>query len=246
MWLRFFRVFRLSWHLVRGLAIVTFRFPGWNRARRDRENRRWSRKLLRILSIRLRIQDIPEKFPGRCLVVLNHVSWLDIVLVNAARPMTFIAKSEIARWPLVGTLVTRAGTLYIERGSRAAVRRTNRHLSQALEEGALVACFPEGTTTTGDHVGRFHAALFQPAIDAGATLIPAALRYLDADGRRSEAAAYVGDDSLMKSIWMLASTPRLVATLSFLPPAASAGMDRRELSAKIHGAIARRVMNPEC
>ena len=79
--------------------------------------------------------------------MLNHVSWLDIVLVNAARPMTFIAKAEIARWPLVGTLVTRAGTLYIERGSRAAVRRTNRHLSQALEEGALVACFPAGTVS---------------------------------------------------------------------------------------------------
>jgi 1-acyl-sn-glycerol-3-phosphate acyltransferase len=227
------------------LVFVIFRFPGWSAARRDRENRRWSRKLLRILSVRIDVDNLPATFPKPCLLVLNHVSWLDIILVNAAHPAVFIAKSEIARWPLVGTLVTRAGTLYIERGSRRALRRTNQHVSETLLSGSLVACFPEGTTTIGEHVGRFHAGLFQPAIDARAIVVPAILRYLDPEGRRCDAAAYVGDDSLAKSLWMLASTPHLMAKLEYLAPVTSGGRERRELSVEIHAALSSRLKTLE-
>ena len=243
--MRFIRIGRLVWHLARGLILVTFRFPGWSQAQRDRENRRWSRRLLRILSVRVHIGNLPESFPEPCLLVLNHVSWLDIILVNAAHPAVFIAKSDIARWPVVGALVTRAGTLYIERGSRGALRRTNQQVSATLLSGSLVACFPEGTTTIGEHVGRFHAGLFQPAIDARAIVVPALLRYLDAEGRRCDAAAYVGDDSLATSLWMLASTPRLTATLEFLAPVASDGRERRELSAEVHAALSSRLKTLE-
>lgn len=245
MWVRFIRIGRLLWHLCRGLILVTFRFPGWSPARRIRENRRWSRKLLQILAIRIHVGNLPESFPNPCLLVLNHVSWLDIVLVNAAHPAMFIAKSEIARWPLVGTLVTRAGTLYIERGSRGALRRTNQQVSATLLSGSLVACFPEGTTTIGEHVGRFHAGLFQPAIDARAIVVPAVLRYFDAQGRRCDTAAYVGDDSLAKSLWMLAATSRLVAKLEYLAPFASTGRERRELSTEVHAAMSSRLKTLE-
>ena len=237
MWVRFIRIGRLLSHLCRGLILVTFRFPGWSPAQRIRENRRWSRKLLRILAVRFDVGNLPDSFPNPCLLVLNHVSWLDIVLVNAAHPAMFIAKSEIARWPLVGTLVTRAGTLYIERGSRGALRRTNQQVSATLLCGSLVACFPEGTTTIGEHVGRFHAGLFQPAIDARAIVVPAVLRYFDSEGRRCDAAAYVGDDSLAKSLWMLASTSGLMAKLEYLAPLASTGRERRELSAEVQAAM---------
>ena len=195
--------------------------------------------------MRVDVDNLPAAFPKPCLLVLNHVSWLDIVLVNAAHPAVFIAKSEIARWPLVGKLVTRAGTLYIERGSHRALRKTNQHVSATLLSGSLVACFPEGTTTIGDHVGRFHTGLFQPAIDARAIVAPAALRYLDAEGRRCDAAAYVGDDSLAQSLWMLASTPSLTAKLEFLAPVASGGRERRELSAEVHAALSDRLKTLE-
>ena len=236
---------RLVWHVLYALMFVTFRFPAWSQARRDSQNRRWSRKLLRILSIRLHVDNLPEKFPERCLLVMNHVSWLDIVLVNAAHPATFIAKSDIARWPMVGSLVTRAGTLYIERGSRGAVRRTNERVSRALHEGELVACFPEGVTTYGEDVGRFHAALFQPAIDAKAMVVPAVIRYLDMNGQRCDTAAYVGDDSLAKSIWMLVSTQRLVAKLEFISPIEAENRERRDLSAQIHASISSCLKNPK-
>ena len=232
-------------HVFYGLMFVTFRFPGWSPVRRNSQNRRWSRKLLRILSIRLHVDNLPEIFPERCLLIINHVSWLDIVLVNAAHPALFIAKSEIARWPMVGSLATRAGTLYIDRGSRGALRRTNQRVSQALLEGELVACFPEGITSYGEDVGRFHAALFQPAIDAKAMVAPAVIRYLDMDGQRCKSAAYVGEDSLAKSIWMLVSTQRLVAKLEFLSPITAEKRERRELSAQIQDSISRCLRNPE-
>ena len=115
----------------------------------------------------VRIHEVGQRAPNApALILANHVSWLDIFLIDAMRPARFVAKSEIAGWPLVGTLVTRAGTLYIDRGSRKAARETNALIARAMQAGALVACFPEGTTSHGASVGRFHGALFQPAIDA--------------------------------------------------------------------------------
>jgi 1-acyl-sn-glycerol-3-phosphate acyltransferase len=244
-WLRLVRIFRLVVHLIHGLLFVIFRFPAWSQARQDRENRRWSRKLLRILSIRAQVENLPETFPERCLMVFNHVSWLDIILVNATQPATFIAKSEIARWPLVGMLVTRARTLYIERGSRSALKRTNERVSHALQAGALVACFPEGTTSLGERVGRFHGALFQPAIDSHANVMPAAIRYYDATGRRSRATDYVGEDSLLKSVWLIVSAPRIIAKLDFLSAIATAGLERRTLSTRVHAAISKRIASAD-
>ena len=106
------------------------------------------------------------------MFVLNHVSWLDIFLLDAVLPVTFVAKSEIGDWPLVGTLVTHAGTLYIERGSKSAARRTSERVAEALREQRPVAIFPEGTTSHGESVQRFHAALFQPAVDTASTIVP--------------------------------------------------------------------------
>lgn len=175
------------------------------------------------------------------MFVLNHVSWLDIFVLDALLPVTFVAKAEIGRWPLVGTLVTRSGTLYIERGSKNAARRTNARIAAALREGRPVGLFPEGTTTRGDSVNRFHSALLQPAIDSGAVLYPVTLRYFGADGRPTRAAAYVGDDSLARSIWMIVSERRLVVRLEMLDPVPTEGQDRRTLAERARSDIAARL-----
>ena len=231
------RLVRLALHFAQGLATVVLVFPLWSAARRAREVRRWSRKLLSLVALRPHCRNLPDPMPPNCLLVLNHVSWLDIFLIDAVQPATFVAKSEIGAWPLVGTLVSRAGTLYIERGSRSAVRRTNERIAGALAGGALIACFPEGTTSHGHAVGRFHGALFQPAIDAGATIQPVALRYRDPAGRLCEACAYVGDDSLMKSVWSIVSTRAIVAELDFLAPLDARGWERRALAQRVEGEI---------
>lgn len=172
------------------------------------------------------------------MFVLNHVSWLDIFLLDAVLPVTFVAKSEIGDWPLVGTLVTRAGTLYIERGSKSAARRTSERVAEALREQRPVAIFPEGTTSHGESVQRFHAALFQPAVDTASTIVPVVLRYSDTHGRLTHAASYVGDDSLIKSIWMIVSQRRMSARLEFLGPISAQGGERRALAERSRAEIA--------
>lgn len=172
------------------------------------------------------------------MLVLNHISWLDIFVIDARLPATFIAKSEVRNWPVIGWLCTRVGTLYIERGKRTAARHARHAIVGELERGALIAVCPEGTTTFGRSLERFHAALFQPALDAHATLQPVALRYLDAAGRHTDAAGYVGETSLLESIWTVVSTRHMVAEIEFLPPISVRGQTRRSLARKAETAIA--------
>jgi 1-acyl-sn-glycerol-3-phosphate acyltransferase len=227
-------------HFIAGLATVVFRFPRWQPARRHRAIAKWSRALLHVVGIQVE-RGARTPVPAGCLLVLNHVSWLDIFLVNAVVPATFVAKSEIGRWPLVGTLVTRAGTLYIERGSRRAVRRTNERIEAALNEGSVVACFPEGTTSHGHKVGRFHGGLLQPAIECGAPVVPAVLAYREPGGAISMACGYVGDDSLLGSVWRIVSAHGVRAHLEFMEPLEVQGLDRRAVAALSEAKIAGRL-----
>jgi 1-acyl-sn-glycerol-3-phosphate acyltransferase len=236
--LRLFRLARLALHLLRGLAVTSLVFPWLPKAKRDARKRSWSKKLLSILSVTVREKNAAERLPDRCMLVLNHISWLDIFVINARSPATFIAKSEIRDWPFVGWLCTLVGTLYIERGKPSAARRASKAIVAELERGGLIAVFPEGMTTFGRSLEPFHAALFQPALDAAATLQPIALRYLDAAGTHTDAAGYVGETSFFESVWSIVSARRLVAELDFLPPQSGRGQTRRSLSEKTEAAIA--------
>jgi len=181
---------------------------------------------------------VPKALPPRCMLVMNHISWLDIIVINAHFPATFVAKSEIRDWPLVGWLCTQVGTLYIERGKRAAARQARETISEMLARGTLIAVCPEGKTSSGQSVGHFHAALFQPAIDAEAMLQPVALRYLDPTGRHTEAAAYAGDTTLLQSLWAIVSTRHMRSQIEFLTPIAAIGASRRPLAEQTATAIA--------
>lgn len=172
------------------------------------------------------------------MLVLNHISWLDIFVVDASYPATFIAKSEIRSWPFVGWLCTGVGTLYIERGKRSEALRARQTIAKEVERGVLIAFCPEGTTTLGNSLQRFHSALFQPALDAAATLQPVALRYLDVAGSHTDAAAYAGDASFMESLWTIVSTRHMVAELKLLEPISALGQTRRSLAEKTETAIA--------
>ena len=232
---RLLRLGGLIRHLLGGLATLVFRFPRWDEHERRAAMSRWAHRVLRTVAVDLRCHGEPQ----HCLVVMNHVSWLDILLLAAVHPSTFIAKEEISRWPVVGTLVTRAGTMYIERGSFRALRQVNHRLSSALRSGVTIACFPEGTTSYGERVERFHAGLFQPAIDAEVHVQPVALRYTDMRGKRTEASAYVGDDSFWASIWRVLSTPRMNANLHFLAPIEAVGWQRRAIAERTRDDIER-------
>jgi 1-acyl-sn-glycerol-3-phosphate acyltransferase len=223
--------------LAHGLAIVWLRYPKLSEAGRHAQKRLWSLELLSILSVSIREQSAPKKLPERCMLVLNHISWLDIFVVDASYPATFIAKSEIRGWPLVGWLCTGVGTLYIERSKRSEVRRARQTIAKEIERGVLIALCPEGTTTLGNSLQRFHSALFQPALDATATLQPVALRYLDAAGLHTDAAAYAGESSFMDSVWTIVSTQHMVAELNLLEPISAREQTRRSLAEETEAAI---------
>jgi 1-acyl-sn-glycerol-3-phosphate acyltransferase len=236
---RLARILRLVVHVVHGLWVVHTRYASLPPGQQDEELRRWARELLAILRVEVRCHNAPESLPERCLLVSNHVSWLDIFAVYAVTPGLFVAKAEIRDWPIVGDLVRRVGTLFIERGNRRHVRRTNERMVAALETGRLVAVCPEGTTTDGRSLRHFHAALLQPAIDARALVLPVALRFVDHDGAQTDAPVYVDDTSLAESLWRIAAMPRMAVELRFAPCISTENQHRRELTRRVHGLIAR-------
>jgi len=221
-----------------GLLTVAFLFPFYGRERRWRAVQRWSHGIVTIAGIEVEVVgDIPES-SERVLGVVNHVSWLDIQVLHSVWAVRFVAKSEVRNWPAIGWLSARTGTLFIDRSTRRRSTRINQSIHQAFADGDAVAMFPEGTTTCGDELLRFHASLLQPAIDEDALLVPVAIRYLDTAGRIERAVAYVGETSLMESVAAIVKVPRIRAEVQFLPPIESRGQTRRELAAIAHGKIA--------
>jgi 1-acyl-sn-glycerol-3-phosphate acyltransferase len=172
------------------------------------------------------------------LVVDNHVSWLDIVAVNAVRPMRSVAKREIASWPLVGALASRAGTVYLDRERLRALPDTVAELAGALRGGSLVNACPEGTTWCGLGLGKFRPALFQATIDGGVPVRPIALRYRLAGGQPTTWPAFVGDETLIDSVRRTARLRGLVIDVHILPEIAPGrAADRHELATLAETAI---------
>ncbi len=232
-----FRATRTALHLAYGLMIAST-FPLLSRSIQRRILRRWSAELLKILNVRI---ELPAQSAMHALqsgiFVTNHISWLDVFVLNAVLPMRFVAKSEVRDWPLIGWLCARAQTLFIERGKARDAARINKQIVDLLQCGECLAVFPEGTTTDGIHVGAFHASLLQPAVDAGAQVHPVAIRYQDAQGAHSTAAAYIDDLSFAASLWNIMSCKSLHVRILSTPTLNAAGSDRRTLTRMAHHQI---------
>jgi 1-acyl-sn-glycerol-3-phosphate acyltransferase len=237
------RGIRLALHLLYGMLLAIF-YPHLNQTRQRRTLKTWSRQLLAIFNIGIQIEGHqPARGEGGCLMVANHVSWLDIFVLNAIHPSHFIAKSEVRNWPVIGWLSRRSGTIFIERATRQDTSKINRHVGLLLKQGARIGLFPEGTTTDGKQVGHFHSSLIQPAIDAGARLCPVALLYQDEVGKLSPAAAFIGETTLVQSIWQILRCPQLNAIVVFTPALPAANENRRVLARTAQAAIAQGLRN---
>jgi 1-acyl-sn-glycerol-3-phosphate acyltransferase len=200
------------------------------------------RSVLRAFGVRLVVHG-GEEFrlaeAGRgALVVNNHISWLDIVAVNALRPMRALAKKEIASWPVLGGLVARGGSIFLDRERLSTLPVAMAELADALRGGSLVNVTPEGTTWCGLASGRFSTAAFQAAIDGGVPVRPLALRYRLADGRETTQPAFIGPESLIDSLRRVARLRGLVLEVFVCEEIAPgrAG-DRRELAALAESAV---------
>jgi 1-acyl-sn-glycerol-3-phosphate acyltransferase len=222
-------------HVAWGVALVALAFPFLGKPRRDRAITAWARRLLHILGIETRIARAPE-LPGGALVVCNHVSWLDIYLIHAARRVHFVSKSEVRRWPVAGWLAHKTGTLFLQRARRADTARISVEMGTLMSQGEWVALFPEGATGDGRSLRRFLPSLLQPAVELQCPIVPAALRYRTLDGDYTAVPAYV-EVNLWQSFLQIAGEPGLLGELRFgdpLPPTAH----RRELATVAQDAVA--------
>ena len=231
------RVCRVLSHALWGLAQILVLFPRLSQQRRDARVQVWALRMLERLGVDLKITGTPPAM-GPMLLVSNHISWLDILVLHAARHCRFVSKSDVKHWPLVGTLATGAGTLYIERASRRDAMRVVHHMAQALKDGDVLAVFPEGTTGDGTVLLPFHANLIQAAISAQAPVQPVALKFVDGrSGLPSQAMSYIGDESLLGSVWRTLSARHLRAEVAYGEPQLANGRDRRTWAQALHAEI---------
>jgi 1-acyl-sn-glycerol-3-phosphate acyltransferase len=234
------RIARLVLHLVQGLATCALVFPWASDSLRERLIQRWSVRLLGICRVRLEREAGADSL-AHALIVANHISWLDIFVINAVHPCRFVAKAEIRAWPVVGWLVAQAGTVFIARGNRRDLRHIFKGLVEALGRRRRVAFFPEGTTGTQGALLPFHANLFEAAIDAAVPVQPVALAYLDERGAWHPAVDYTGATTFVDSVVHILGGEPVIARLACLAPIPAAGSHRRELAQAAHDAIAARL-----
>jgi 1-acyl-sn-glycerol-3-phosphate acyltransferase len=235
---------RALWRLGRALLLalrgwfdIVVLFPRWPRQRREAHVQAWARSMLGVLGIPLQVEGSPP-LQGPVLLVVNHISWLDILVVHAARHCRFVSKADVKHWPLIGTLATGGGTLYIEREKRRDAMRVVHHMAQSLQDGDIVAVFPEGTTGDGRVLLPFHGNLVQAAISAHAPVQPVGLRFVDqASGADSQSPLYLDDDTLLGSLWRTLVGPPFVARVRFGQPQLADGRNRREWAGDLRAAV---------
>lgn len=246
---RALRLARLALHVFRGVVAVGTRYPRLSQPARAVITQRWSRQLLRILAIKVKVSGTPPGvYPAHTLVVANHVSWLDIFALNSVTVSRFVAKKELRDWPVAGFLVKNAGTLFIDRANRRDASRVNQQLAQALQDGGCMAVFPEATTSDGRGMLPFKASLFEAARLAGATVQPVAIRFTTPGGQFCDAAAYAGDTTFWQSLRQILRTRAMVVELHYaeaIPQGATAEQTRFALSETSRQRIAGALGLPE-
>lgn len=215
-----------------GLLAVGLLFPlcravsgAYARRMQDQIQCGWYRVLLKVLNVRVRCFGRTDDEAG--LWVCNHVSWLDIVVLGAQRPLTFVAKSEVGAWPVIGFMARRNGTLLVRRGDAASSRRTAEAMAWVLRQSRRVMLFPEGTSSSGDEVLRFHSRLFQAAILVGAKVQPIALAYR---GESRPLAPFVGDDAFLPHLWNLLAVEKILIEVTFCHALCASHYSRSDLA----------------
>lgn len=197
--------------------------------------RGWSKKFLRLFGVRVRAVGTP--LPDPVMFVANHSAWMDITVLHTQREAGFVAKAEIARWPLVNWMAKRGGTIFHQRGSTHSLGAVMAVMSQRLRDGFSVAAFPEGGTAPAGTLKIFHARIFQAALDANAPVQPVALHYLR-DGRVWADVAFRAGESFLGNVWRVLGERRIDAEVHFLEPVVANEEGRRRMADAARARIA--------
>jgi 1-acyl-sn-glycerol-3-phosphate acyltransferase len=219
---------RLGVHILRGVWVIATRFSRVSAQVRLELNRAWSLELLRLCGMKLVVHNDEARLDRSVLVVSNHISWIDIYVINAWRPTPFVSKAEVRQWPVIGWLAQQLDTVFIEREKRRDAKRIVHELARRLAGNELMCVFPEGTTSDGAALLPFHANLFQAAVSACCPVQPVCLMYEDAHGQ-TLAPAYDHDVTLFQCINAILRSGPITAHLHVCD-ALAPGADRRVLA----------------
>ncbi len=224
----------------RSLALTAVAFSGlWRHRKLPRNASRaqgaeWLHETcargLHAINAHLQVEGRP---PTSGLIVSNHVSYLDILAYSAAVPCVFVSKAEVERWPVFGRYTRWSGSVFVRRHDRTDAARANVSVGDILKDGVPVVLFPEGTTTDGQGVLRFHSTMLQPAVDTGALITPCAISYELEDGDPAREVCWWGDMTLMPHVLNLLGKKPIRARIVFGEPTVADG-DRKQLSAVLH------------
>ncbi len=229
-------MFRLALLLFSGLLLTLCLLPVCTKAARLRLKSSWALALLDALGVELQT-NLAHLTPG-VLIVANHISWIDIYVINAVTPAAFVAKEEVRHWPVLGWLAAKNDTVFLRRGSRGHAHLVNQQVADLLLRGQYVAVFPEGTTTDGRSLLHFHAALLQPALSCGKPVLPVAISYWDPDGARSLAPRYDGNISIGQCTRAIIRRKRTYARIVTTPLLGLNGEGRKQVAVDARAAIA--------
>ena len=238
------RLLRVLAHLLSGAWTIRRRFGALDFGQRQALVQAWSRRLLELMGVRLLVHgDLPAD--GPLVVLANHISWLDIIVIDAALPCRFVSKADVRHWPLIGRLVEGSGTLFIERDRRRDAMRVVHLMAERLQAGDRLGVFPEGTTGDGSSLLPFHANLLQAAVTTDTPVQLLGLQYTDArSGSRHAGPTYVGDTSLLSSLWRTLSATGLQAELHVGEIDMQQGRDRRTWAEALRRDLALRLDLP--
>jgi len=239
------KVLRLNLHLVSGITLAYFYLRNGihQQATASAHFVKWNRGVCNIFHATIVSHGKMQTEPT--LYVMNHISWFDIPVLACQQPLHFLSKAEIKNWPLIGWLANRAGTLFIQRGRHGAAEKSLTEIISCLQSGGSVVIFPEGTTTDGTSVKKFHGRLLQAAIEARVKIQPVALKYPHQQGVNPNV-PYIDDMTFMDSLLGLTRANPLDVELHFLSPidihlVSSTETTNKQLAELSHNAIAKQL-----
>lgn len=235
-----YKIFLITFLFINGLLIAALIFPTLSlllkpahaKGKRDALKKTWLKWFRGIVGLHIAREGEPLASP--LLLVGNHISWLDIIVLGSLIPANFVAKSDILSWPVIGYLAKQAGTIFVRRGIKQQVQETAEQMIWLLKQDSAVIAFPEGTTTQGDQVLPFHASLFQPALLTRSAIQPVALHYL---GIAKEQAPFIGENAFVPHLIKMLSLDKIQVRVVFLSAINTSGKNRHSVSNETRAAI---------
>ena len=216
-------------HIFVGLICIIF-FPILKIKYRNKVIKFWCSSLLKIISVKVSIKNFKDVRLKNVLFMANHISWLDIILINSIKPSIFVAKSSVRNWPIFGLMASACNTIFLNRSSRNSILEVTSKIKKIINTNS-VFIFPEGTSTYGIDVGKFHSNFFQVAVDLKKSIYPVCICYRK-NNIFTDIPGYVGDDTLIESIVKIVNSGGFEARITFCKKILSKKFNRKELALK--------------